>query len=146
VITYEQARQHPEYSRIPEHILHGVYAYVDQHQATGHFLACVLSNDLFGAVARADKEAGAALRELVVFITNEVPLNCYGSADKIKQWLNVISWTPAMLARFKEAYALTVAMEMDTFIFEGNEFVVDYAKYLIQHLDTVFKSHTTSMN
>jgi hypothetical protein len=87
MITYEQARKHGEYSRIPEHILQSLYAYVEHRQAPGHFLTCVLTNDLFGAIGRADKEAVAALRELVVFIHMEVRSDCHGSPAKVGQWL-----------------------------------------------------------
>jgi late competence protein required for DNA uptake (superfamily II DNA/RNA helicase) len=49
----------------------------------------------------------------------------------------IINWTPAMLARFKKAYDKAVTEKVDTFMFDGNEFVVGYAKYLIQYLDSV---------
>lgn len=87
MITYEQARQHSEYSRIPEHILTSLYGYVEHRQAPGHFLQAVLANDLFEAIGRADKEAVAALRELVVFIHMEVRSDCHGSRQKITAWL-----------------------------------------------------------
>lgn len=87
MITYEQARQHSEYTRIRADILQSVYAYVEHRQAPGHFLQAVLSNDLFEAIGRADKEAVTALRELVVFIHSEVRSDCYGSREKVKQWL-----------------------------------------------------------
>ena len=51
----------------------------------------------------------------------------------------VIEWTPAILARFKKAHAKAVADKADTFIFDGNEFVVSYAKYLIEYLNGVLK-------
>ena len=46
-----------------------------------------------------------------------------------------INWTRPMLERFKKAYADAVAQGLDDFIFDGNEFVTDYAKYLIEYLD-----------
>lgn len=44
----------------------------------------------------------------------------------------VITWTRPMLERFKTAYANTTA---DLFIFDGNTFVKEYAKYLIEYLE-----------
>lgn len=41
-----------------------------------------------------------------------------------------------MLERFKKAYEQAVAAKADTFLFDGNEFVVGYAKYLIVFLET----------
>lgn len=87
MITFEKARQHVEYKRIPEHVLADLYAYVEHHQYTGHFLAAVLSHDLFEAVARSDKESGAALRELVVFIHMEVRSDCHGNPAAVRNWL-----------------------------------------------------------
>jgi len=49
-----------------------------------------------------------------------------------------INWTPEMLRRFKMAYKDAVAAKKDTFLFDGNEFVVSYAKYLIEYLDSIF--------
>lgn len=51
----------------------------------------------------------------------------------------VISWTAPMLARFKIAYNAAVNQKVDSFMFDGNEFVVAYAKYLIEFLDDKFK-------
>lgn len=87
MMTFEKARQHAEFSRIPEHILYDLYDYIKHRQATGHFLNAVLTNNLFEAIGRADKEALAALREIVVFVHMEVRADAYGSADKVQNWL-----------------------------------------------------------
>jgi hypothetical protein len=44
----------------------------------------------------------------------------------------VITWTRPMLERFKTAYDAATG---DTFVFDGNEFVVAYARYLIEYLE-----------
>ena len=53
----------------------------------------------------------------------------------------VITWTPTKLVRFKEAYKKAHEESRDTvndvFTFEDNVFVLSYAKYLIEYLDTV---------
>lgn len=87
MITYEHARKHAEFRLIPEHILRGLYGYVEHRQATGHFLNAVLTNNLFDAISRADKEALAALREIVVFVHMEVRSDAYGSSQKVQEWL-----------------------------------------------------------
>ena len=46
-----------------------------------------------------------------------------------------VLFTPAKLRAFKDAYAKCTG---DTFTFEGNMFLRDYAKYLIEYLDTRF--------
>lgn len=52
-----------------------------------------------------------------------------------------INWTPEMLARMKQAYEKEKAAGRggkETFTFDGNEFVMDYAKYLIEFLEGKF--------
>jgi|HubBroStandDraft_4_1064222.scaffolds.fasta_scaffold419159_2 hypothetical protein len=49
--------------------------------------------------------------------------------------MNMITFTPEMLARFKAAYRIAVDAKVDTFRFDDKEFVVSYAKYLIEYLD-----------
>lgn len=50
-----------------------------------------------------------------------------------------INWTAPMLKRFKAAYSKVekTHKRTDTFSFEGNLFVLGYAKYLIEYLDSV---------
>ena len=51
----------------------------------------------------------------------------------------VITWTRPMLQRFKVAHANALCEDKTEFTFDGNEFVVGYAKYLIQYLEGVLK-------
>lgn len=53
----------------------------------------------------------------------------------------IINWTVPMLRRFKEEYAKQQAGGKDkhaTFKFDGHEFVMGYAKYLIEYLELRF--------
>lgn len=47
-----------------------------------------------------------------------------------------ITWTPEMRDRFRVAYKAAVKAGVETFTFDGNEFVVGYAKYLLEYLDS----------
>lgn len=87
MMTYEEARKHPQYSAIPVQTMDSLYDYVDHHGQPGGFLMAVLSNNLFQAVNRADSGNVAALPELVSFIHSHVPTVCYGSPDAVKLWL-----------------------------------------------------------
>ena len=49
-----------------------------------------------------------------------------------------VAWTRPMLARFKRDYASAVKRNVDVFTFDGNEYLVAYAKYLIEYLANVF--------
>jgi hypothetical protein len=56
-----------------------------------------------------------------------------------KQDGKVINWTRPMLDRFKVAYQHAAGKQHSQFEFDGNLFVVGYAKYLIEFLETKFK-------
>jgi hypothetical protein len=51
-----------------------------------------------------------------------------------------ITWTPDMLARFKPVYkrALKEQGKDATFEFDGHQFLVAYAGYLIEYLEGAF--------
>ena len=72
---------------IPQHTLAALDRYVNNRILPGGFLTAVLSNDLFGAVAHADKENKSALPEICQYIYNELPGNCWGSKDIMWQWV-----------------------------------------------------------
>ena len=61
--------------------------YVNDRIPTGGFLHAVLTDRLFDAVGRADKENLAALRDIVTYIYNELPSDCWGSEAKVHNWL-----------------------------------------------------------
>jgi hypothetical protein len=71
---------------IPAEIRESLRRYVEEHIATGSFLAAVLSNDLFGAVARADDDNAKLIPAIVSYIYNQLPAHCYGSPDKYRKW------------------------------------------------------------
>ncbi len=77
----------PLYEIIPQRILDGLSRYIKDHIPTGQFLHAVLTNDLTEAVGRADDECTLALPAIVKWLYNEAPATCWGSPEKVKQWL-----------------------------------------------------------
>lgn len=52
---------------------------------------------------------------------------------------NSITFTPEKLAQLKKEYEEAVNNKQETFLFDGkHELLVDYAKYLIQYLESRF--------
>lgn len=49
-----------------------------------------------------------------------------------------ITWTADKLKRLKGAYQQAVEATDDEFSFDGNQFVTNYAKYLIEYLEGQF--------
>lgn len=72
---------------IPAHTKAALDRYINDRILPGGFLTAVLSNDLFGAVGKADSENLAALPEIVRYIYNEVPSSSWGTKDIIWKWV-----------------------------------------------------------
>lgn len=64
-----------------------VKRYVEHRVPPGGFLEAVLSNDLFGAVGRADHRSMEQLGDIVRFIYNRVPNGVFGTQDKVNRHL-----------------------------------------------------------
>ncbi len=68
---------------IPAHTKAALDRYVEHKMLPGGFLMAVLSNDLFGAVGRADSENLLALPDIVRYVYNQMPADSWGSRDQI---------------------------------------------------------------
>jgi hypothetical protein len=76
-----------DYSKIPERILLSLNAYALEGRPTGHFLRMVLENNLCCAFQHADDECAGAMRSIVAYVYNRLPDHCWGSSEKVYQWL-----------------------------------------------------------
>ncbi len=59
------------------------------------------------------------------------------SSSLAAQHMTKIKWTRPMLERFKKEYQLQHDLNHKQFTFDGNQFLVGYAKYLIEYLEEV---------
>ena len=50
-----------------------------------------------------------------------------------------VIFTPDLFRKLKKEYNKAVSLKAESFMFEGNELLVSYAKYLIQYLETKFR-------
>lgn len=53
----------------------------------GGFLRAVLEGDLYNACGRADIENQQRLYHIIRYICSTVPIESYGSPEKVKKWL-----------------------------------------------------------
>jgi sulfatase maturation enzyme AslB (radical SAM superfamily) len=72
---------------IPENTKYSLDAYANKEHPTGGFLQAVLENNLMEAVARADDFNVRALKEICMYIYNELPSQCHGSKEKVAAWV-----------------------------------------------------------
>ena len=77
-----------DYSVIPQNAIESLKLYVEKHIQPGGFLTAVLENDLTAAVATADLHNIEIIPTYVSYIYNELPMKCWGSKEKVKEWLN----------------------------------------------------------
>ena len=75
------------YEGINPKIIASIRRYADEHVAPGGFLVAVLSNSLSGAVFTADDDNLNVLPEIVRYCYNEIPGDCWGSLDIVRQWV-----------------------------------------------------------
>lgn len=61
--------------------------YVKHGIQPGDFLYAVLTNDLFGAFGHADWENLRAMYEIVSYLYNDTPANCWGSPAIVRAWM-----------------------------------------------------------
>ena len=75
---------------IPQRMIAPIKRYVLEHQAPGDFLMAVLRNNLREAIERADDENIDHLPAYMALLYNEAPSQCWGSKEKVNNWLNAI--------------------------------------------------------
>lgn len=76
-----------DWKDVPAHLLVSLVRYAQHREPLGHFLTAVLEDRLSEAVGRADLHSILNLRGIVMFVYNELPLECHGSPEKVKAWL-----------------------------------------------------------
>lgn len=76
------------YDMLPEHMRSAMRLYIEQHIPPGGFLTAVLSNKLVESFAKADQINQENMLNFVMFLYNEAPSECWGSEEKVDQWLN----------------------------------------------------------
>lgn len=82
---YNDMRAHS----IPEHCQDALAGYVLEHKPIGSFLKNLLSNDLQATFASADDINAKAVGNYVKFLYNCAPSLCWGSPERVKNWLNL---------------------------------------------------------
>lgn len=75
------------YEAAPENMRGGLRRFIENGVEPGGALMAILSNDLKEAFARADDTTTANMRNIVVWLYNESPGNCWGSKDNVRAWI-----------------------------------------------------------
>lgn len=71
-----------------EQFKQSVDLYVTDRIQPGSFVTAILSNDLMGAVIKADNESSKLLVQFVDYVLAKVPMNLYGSAEIVNNHIH----------------------------------------------------------
>lgn len=72
---------------LPPHMADAMKLYIENGIPPGSFLSAVLSNDLMGALGRADDVNRSALHRYGTFLYSYAPPACFGSPDLFLAWV-----------------------------------------------------------
>jgi len=73
---------------ISENIKQTIERYTEERLQPGSFITAVLSNDLIRACECADENNKHEIFNIVKYLYNNVPSQCWGSEERVKRWLN----------------------------------------------------------
>jgi hypothetical protein len=72
---------------IPQDTKECIDEYVKEKYPPGGFLTAVLENNLMEAFRRADQHNIEAMKDIVSYVYNSVPISAHGSPEIVKKWL-----------------------------------------------------------
>lgn len=75
------------YPAVREDMIGALERYVTQRISPGGFLTAVLSNDLREAQGRADDYNARTLNAIVGLCYTGLPSECWGSSERVRNWL-----------------------------------------------------------
>lgn len=70
-----------------ESLIGGLRRYVEKGIEPGSFLMAVLENNLIESIQKADATNLANIKEIVEYCYNEIPSDCWGSKEIVKEWI-----------------------------------------------------------
>jgi hypothetical protein len=86
--TDESLRASASRCGIPEHMHDGIVHYILYGLRPGSFLFALVSGDFWEMARRADAENFAAFQSYAKFFYNDTPGGCFGSIEKVVDWMN----------------------------------------------------------
>jgi len=92
---------------IPEHTKYQIDQYVKNYIPPGGFVTAVLSNNLIDTISKADDINLHCLRDITLYVYNNIPSICWGSPEIVKLWLE----TPQRNAAYENGVAVNEETE-----------------------------------
>ena len=77
-----------DYDKVPvEYMRNTTRDYIENGFNGGSFITALFSNNLAQTYSRADDDNRAVIKEWVSFLYNSAPAGCWGSEDRVKDWV-----------------------------------------------------------
>lgn len=76
-----------EMRAVPDHLREGLIGYVVDRRPVGSALTAILESDLLSTWRWGDEETRAGIWAIVGWLYQEVPADCWGSAQARRAWL-----------------------------------------------------------
>ena len=76
-----------DYDKLPKSLRGGIKRYIESGIRPGSFLTAVIQNDLTESFARADENNIRRMFDIVKWLYNEAPRNCWGSRKAMESWV-----------------------------------------------------------
>jgi hypothetical protein len=86
-------------TKIPDYMWTGLVEYIVQGRPTGDFLYAILTNDFKKACYHADDANRTALYDYGSFLFNYAPVVCWGSVQRVHDWMNKHTVTMTRMAK-----------------------------------------------
>ncbi len=74
-------------TKVPSHMVPGVYHYLDDGVEPGGFLRAVLENKLVESFSLADGINHDSMSRWASFLYNDMPMASWGSEEKVREWI-----------------------------------------------------------
>tara|TARA_Y100000401_G_scaffold115030_1_gene117998 strand:+ start:616 stop:897 length:282 start_codon:yes stop_codon:yes gene_type:complete len=81
-----------DYRRLPKPFKEEMKKYVEEGIETGSSLKYILQNDLFKTMMYSDPDNQELIKDVVLWIWNQLPSETYGTPDKVDKWLSSDGW------------------------------------------------------
>lgn len=85
----ERLSEHSEWPKVPEHTKDAMLEYLAREYPTmpGSWFWSVLTNDLSGAVVKADRRNRASIVPIVAILHDRFPAGAWGTEEKVRAWM-----------------------------------------------------------
>ncbi len=135
---------------VPDRMMGGIRRYIEHGIKPGDFLVAVITNNLLDSVTLSDDENLVNLPAFVHYFYNEAPAICWGSKEKMDNWVkakheervrkkrdelkrNLAKLGDEQKIIFKKFYSLEINISIDEIIDGMSEDILDEAVYRVQN-------------